>query len=400
MILMFFSSFLKATICRWLTQRIPWLMASSVTLRVFVTGCIIALTFWTTGCLTSESQKSINRQVWKNQFAGDPETWKVYLLMFKRFGEIERLMEPKVSDLAAAKTTDLWWLCQAYAELKKYNKLSPCLDQMERKVLQGDTQWYWKGPVEWHDASYYPAFWRAQASAELKNYEEAIKKANEALALTENSTEEAKFYVFYNYAPQAPVVKLKSLGLLGTVYASQGNRSKAKELAQAIETYEFDLSFENPGTADERKAVKAAQLAKIYVALRDYERAYQVSQKNVSWGMAWGETVLAGAGEEGEEITVWRIPQEYVRYKSAYETKRTAEAKQGYDELLKHPRIKSFGELYWLILFDRGRIEEDAGSRKGAILYYTQAVEVIETQRSTINTEVNKIGRASCRERV
>ena len=67
-------------------------------------------------------------------------------------------------------------------------------------------------------------------------------------------------------------------------------------------------------------------------------------------------------------------------------------AKEGYDLLLGIPIIKENGGLYWIILFDRGRIAEKEGDAQGAIAFYRRAIAVIEGQRSTINTEASKIG--------
>ena len=43
-------------------------------------------------------------------------------------------------------------------------------------------------------------------------------------------------------------------------------------------------------------------------------------------------------------------------------------------------------------MFDRGRIYEREGDTKQAIEFYKQSIDVIEFQRSTINTEASKIG--------
>jgi tetratricopeptide (TPR) repeat protein len=74
------------------------------------------------------------------------------------------------------------------------------------------------------------------------------------------------------------------------------------------------------------------------------------------------------------------------------ETGQVAEAKRGYDELLNRPGIRQSGEIYWSILFDRGRIAEQEKQIKDAITFYTEAVDTIELQRSTIHTEASKIG--------
>jgi tetratricopeptide (TPR) repeat protein len=101
--------------------------------------------------------------------------------------------------------------------------------------------------------------------------------------------------------------------------------------------------------------------------------------------------VLFQVGEE-ELWTYKDLPKNYAYNKVLLETGDVAQAKQGYDELLKVSQIKVNGTIYWLILFDRGRIGEQEGDLKLAIDLYRRAVDIIEQQRSTINTETSKIG--------
>ena len=78
--------------------------------------------------------------------------------------------------------------------------------------------------------------------------------------------------------------------------------------------------------------------------------------------------------------------------KALLETGRVSEAKDGYDRLLAIPQTRENGEIYWLLLYDRGRIAEKENNRQQAIEFYRKAVEVIEAQRASINTEASKIG--------
>jgi CHAT domain-containing protein len=72
--------------------------------------------------------------------------------------------------------------------------------------------------------------------------------------------------------------------------------------------------------------------------------------------------------------------------------KRTEEAKKQLDELLAAPLIKTFGGIYWAALYDRGQIAEGEGKLDDAVRYYTNAIDEIELQRSTINSEGARIG--------
>ena len=108
--------------------------------------------------------------------------------------------------------------------------------------------------------------------------------------------------------------------------------------------------------------------------------------KGVADAFVVGET-------KGEGLWVWQdLPREFVYNKTLFETGRINEAKAGYDKLLGIPQTKDNGDLYWVILFDRGRIAEKEGNRAQAVDLYRKAVDVIEGQRATINTEASKIG--------
>jgi CHAT domain-containing protein len=78
--------------------------------------------------------------------------------------------------------------------------------------------------------------------------------------------------------------------------------------------------------------------------------------------------------------------------KCLYETGHMAEAKQAHDALLGRQELKELGDLYWVVLYDRGRMAEKEGSMGQGIVFYKQAIDVIERQRSTINTEASRIG--------
>ena len=78
--------------------------------------------------------------------------------------------------------------------------------------------------------------------------------------------------------------------------------------------------------------------------------------------------------------------------KAYFETGRIDEARTGYDELLRIPQVRANGEIYWQLLSDRARIHELDGEIDKALERYREAVEVIERQRLSINTETNKIG--------
>jgi len=349
--------------------------------RTTLVLCLVLLVFGTTGCL---------RQ-WMRSMA--PED--ALLLSYGRFGDLERLMESRVPQLSMATTANLWYRCQAYAELKKYNKLFPCLDQMERNIARGDAWFIFDYRVGRTNISYVPPLWRAQAYLELKDYEKAVTEAARAADTAEAAHAAWRAVHLLNFFPnsnlewQIRLTKIRALGVQAISHFHLGHRDKAREYALAIEAFEIPIM----GVAGVMLA-RDTELARVSMALGEFERAYKASEDNAFFeGFAMPVMDFLIGGEEGESaLSTMVLPQKFFRYKSAYETKRVEEAKKGYDELLQHPGLKTFGELYWIVLLDRGRIAEGEGARPKAIDYYKQAIEIIEQQRSTVNTEASKIG--------
>jgi CHAT domain-containing protein len=92
------------------------------------------------------------------------------------------------------------------------------------------------------------------------------------------------------------------------------------------------------------------------------------------------------------DTTFQEIPMHFILNKCLYETGHSGAAKRGYDRLLKHPQIQELGGIYWMILYDRARIAEQEGDLDAAIEFLERALDVIEEQRSSINTDAGRIG--------
>ena len=67
-------------------------------------------------------------------------------------------------------------------------------------------------------------------------------------------------------------------------------------------------------------------------------------------------------------------------------------AKSLLEEVLSKSEAQLLPSIFWAILYDRGRISEKESKTDEAIRYYSQAIEEIERQRTSINTEGAKIG--------
>ncbi len=294
------------------------------------------------------------------------------LLPAARYAELETHMEAKITDLSSAGSGKLWYLCYAYSRLKKYNKLFPCLDQFERNVEGGDYT------VHFFNLSSFPPMLRAEAYLDLGEYRKAIEQAQRS-------------YDIVNKKDLHRSMRIYALSILGLSHALNGDREKAREYARLLE----DIGTHYPFTF--LKTEKLNGLARIYMALGDFQKSLEHirEDESIAWVRSLTEVaaVMTGAMPSGHSVFAFQqLPKVFILNKSLYETGAINEARAGYDALLKDPRTRDNVDIYWMILFDRGKIAEAEGHRGEAIDFYRRTVDIIEQQRSTINTEASKIG--------
>lgn len=278
------------------------------------------------------------------------------------FTQLVKEFDPPAENYAGMPFSQLIYLCTAYAELKNYKKLFPCLNVAQTKVDGGefiaDT---WN-----HSAT--PSRVKAIALVELGQYEAAVKAAEHSYQIVIN--EKLTTYE-----------EVKVLEILGLAYALAGKTVKAEDIIEKLKG--VYLGYPYFLVKDDRNMA----LAKIYITLKKYPEAINA----VSYRFEDSSSFLKTIG--GWDVFVnSKLSFEFMKNKSLFEVGRWSEAKEGYDALLKYPYIRDRGEMSWNILFDRGRIAEQEGKSKEATEFYEKAVELIEQQRSTINVEASKIG--------
>jgi len=303
------------------------------------------------------------------------------LLPAGRFSELAGLMEERIENLHTAGTSQLMYLCYAYSRLKRYNKLFPCLDQIERNIEKDDRTVF----LIW-DGSAMPHFLRAEALLDFGNYGEAVQQAQKAYDIVLKRD-------LHRY------MRIHALSALALSQALKGNHHAAEDAAKLLEGIGTHYPFTFLTTD------KLMGLARTYMALGDFRKSLAIIQEdeNISgWrAVAQAATLAIMAISPGDDLFAYQqLPKVFILTKSLYETGQVKEAKAGYDQLLKNARTQDNGDIYWMILFDRGRIAEGEGNRQEAIEFYRRAIEVIEKQRSTINTEASKIGFAGDKQAV
>lgn len=334
--------------------------------------------------------------------------------MSAQYFELARLLEsmPPWQNLSNFK---LVLLCTTYSKLKNYNKLFSCLDEIDRRVLKGDR---YANPMDdaaeestivWilshddgvrmsqrSDISAKSAQLRSVAYLELGNYSQAVIEAE-------------KFYAEFQKLDRPPRLRnqihelfkseddkrLRSrlemngkmieepLPLLVVSYALKGDRQKAQEVAEQMRILNVKEDF------PWERNIKRLVLARVYLAIGDYERAYQSISSLEKGGCCISTPQWKEAGLFFKEQ--W-LERGFILAKCLYELGQVEKGKQAYDTLLAQPALRDVGDLHWVVLYNRGQIAEKDGLRSQGIGFYKQAIDVIEHQRSTITTEVSRIG--------
>jgi len=283
-----------------------------------------------------------------------------------RFAEVEEYLEKEFENKCIAPTDKLYYLCRAYGKLKKYNELFPCLNCLQERIDSGDTD------VFFMDYSAAPLILRATAYLELGQYENAIQESEAAY----NLVLKKKLH---------PIWAAEALSMYGLSNSFYGNKKQAEDILALLSN--LDTGFYASWPA--RKAKKDG-LAKLYMSTGRYEEALNIVSKSTAYD---DFAIAVTSAIHGVNVFMDRtMPIEFIKYKSSFETGRWEDAKIGFDKLLELSQIKDSGSIYWQILYDRGRIAIKQEQFDEGISFFAKAVEVIEQQRSTINTEASKIG--------
>jgi CHAT domain-containing protein len=312
-----------------------------------------------------------------------------------RFGEMATLLEPMIGELQNGKSEQLVRLCFAYSKIKSYKKLDACLDEWAKKIRTGDQSggkygsWWAKptwfvtsrmpsglmfGTKDW-DITPYPHIMRAEAAIDQGDYHRAITEAELARSkLTSNQT-------------QGNYFQIDVLGLLAMAHALSGQNEKAMKFIDELS--KMDVASFATSSAE---IYLRTTLARSFFAVKSFKKALDVISQDKTSGLRAMASFFTNLKDE-ESLWRWEeVPRDYMRFKCEMEIGRTQDAKAGFDRLLANPQIGDHSGLYWMLLFERGRIAEFEGDAGAAIRYFKSAVEAIEQLRSTINTEASKIG--------
>lgn len=311
-----------------------------------------------------------------------------YLETAGRYADLQREAERRISAGRDSSATPLGYLCIAYGKLKQYEKLFDCAAKLDERIQRGDTAMELDQRVMFissSDARPLPETLRARAYFELGDFPKAAASGAQVLEILSRIPETGGTSLY-------PTVRYRMLALeiLGLCAVRAGDANLAKRYAKQLE----DVS--NPFIGGRMWGwIKDNSIAQLYMALGLYAEALS-HIPDTSSGMQIVASFVNGLGPyayRGDSTTtILDLPRRVMRGKALAETGQTSEAKAVFDQILATPRIKDVGDLYWLVLFERGRIAETEKQLAQAVALYREAIDIVELQRSTINTEGSKIG--------
>ncbi|MGV7208255.1 CHAT domain-containing protein [Oxalobacteraceae bacterium A2-2] len=302
----------------------------------------------------------------------DSGTEQVALAASGRYDLLEQMLEAQAAR-APLDVRDRHALCYAYSRTKRYGPLLACLDQLEQALRQpGD---HATRLFALDDATPALGVMRAEAQIELGQYPEAAATARRTLDWLKAERSDDLDMVFNSQAALA----------IAQVLA--GQRSEAQELAA-------QLARAGTGLTGDYAGARTLALARVRMALGDYAGVLSVLEGDKQFGVnVFLDRLFSGGYFTGVNNWVWaELPRAFMFNKALLETGRVSAAKAGLERLLALPQVRANGEIYWLLLNERGRIADREQDLAGALDWYLQALEVVEQQRASIDTEASKIG--------
>jgi len=280
----------------------------------------------------------------------------------KRHHEIIQILQRDVDRQEKLSSFQLYLLSGAYYEVRDYENMLKTTDLLDKQIARGDTRVYGS------DLSVYPGIFRGYAYLDQGDYEKAVKVASEAYAILNRAGGESNF--FY----RSQLIDIASI--MGVAHANMNHNNEADHYIDILQNIDIRESILGPE--------KFIAIARIHMARKQYQQALSAVRN--------AEAKVSGLVTVFYDQTFQELPRFFILTKCLYETGQIQEAREGYDQLLKHPQIKQVGGLYWPVLLDRAKIARAEGQDKTAEALLREAVDVIEKQRSSITSEAGRIG--------
>jgi CHAT domain-containing protein/tetratricopeptide (TPR) repeat protein len=195
--------------------------------------------------------------------------------------------------------------------------------------------------------------------------------------------------------------EIESLSNLAVIYWLSGDSDRSDRVIAELHKRLSTLR----AVANKRYSTRIrAALVRAYMTQGQYRKALEIADDDghvLADLLTLAQGVFSGLGNYGlgfiaSVVLVFADQNTFAtKFQVSHarlEVGRYADAKPFLDEILGKEGMKALAGIYWAALYDRGRIAEHEGNLDEAVKYYRTAIDEIERQRTTINTEGAKIG--------
>ncbi len=279
----------------------------------------------------------------------------------KQHYEIIRTLQPELDQQESIPSFHLLLLSGAYYEIRDYKRCLATTQLLQKQIERGDATYLGS------NLRPYPLIMNGYLHLDQGNYSQAVKEAGNAFCLID--TPEGRNNSFNH----SQLIQISEIS--GVAEALLGNRIGAEHWLRILQGIPID-GIIGPE--------KLTAIAKINMALGNYKDALAALRDP--------QAKVTGLTTIFYDQTFQELPRAFIETKALFETGALQQAKQGYDQLLRHPQINEIGSMYWPILLDRAKIARQEQETVLAERLLKEAVEVVELQRSTIASEAARIG--------
>lgn len=334
-------------------------------------------------------------------------------------------------DYAAIEMHEVYSVCESLLKVRVFDRFHECYQHLEQRVAANKGGFVYYLPAlaitfgdedihtmnrEWSTAHVTVLrakahFFAGDLEAAKNDAETIINAVDSGPFLTRKMQENAGGILYKLGGNPDDLVGIKNyfrvdaLGMLATIENEWGDSQSVEERISAMT--DLDLSGSDNEAAF---SARANWLARTYLQSGQPEEAYaamiKVREKDFGDFLFGAVRVLNVVNPvyyaASLEMTGTLDFVSAMEFRSSFEPRfmlhlaelesgRIAQAKAGYDEILNEPKVKGFGSVYWRALHGRGRIAVAENDRSAAIDYFKQAIEVIESQRRSIDSEAGRM---------
>ena len=315
-------------------------------------------------------------------------------------------LESQGQNCDSVETKMKYWLSHGYAELRQYKEFNKCFEDFENSILNGEMTiasaeamfgYKYTFNVDWTTADINTL--KARIAFEFGQYQKAVNLAEPAFkAITEGSP---SCCMGMSAGDRRALLDehIHTRGIMAISYWYLNQPQKSDYYLNELKN--FKLGFTEKSWQKQLKA----WTAKAYLARNDYRNAYHVLVNEpfdldilggINSIMQYEPVTATFHASTGHNWTEWEYLQSHQYQVMVCHTLSKLEQYQSsnecYSPLLNDPRIERFGDLNFIAHKDMGSNFLKLESLTEAENHLSKAIELIESQRSSILFDTQKLG--------